>query len=194
MAASVRHTYGKNSIIVTEGELSHSLYVILQGEVIAYVSDEDGNINIVNRLNEGDYFGELSLIDGGPRSASVEAVTQCQMLILSRTDFLTYLEANPKVAIRLLEGMGQRMRNTTLHAKELALMDVFGRIASVLRKSATEEDGVLITPPLTQQAIADEVGASREMVSRILKDLRIGGYIDTIEKRIVIKKRIPDRW
>lgn len=192
-AAAVR-AFGKHSIVVTEGDLSNSLYVILRGEVKVYVSDEDGNLNIINRLGAGDYFGELALIDEGPRSASIEAVTHCQMLILSRPYFLTYLEEHPAVAIQLLQGMVQRLRNTTEHAKGLALMDVYGRIAHVLLKSAVEENGTLITPALTQQDIANEVGASREMVSRILKDLRAGGYIDLEGKRIVIKQRIPDRW
>lgn len=193
-AASTVRTFGKNSIVVTEGDVSNSLYVILKGEVKVYVSDEDGNLNIINRLYAGDYFGELSLIDEGPRSASIETVTQCQMLILSRPYFLAYLEAHPTVAIQLLQGMAQRLRNTTHHAKGLALMDVYGRIANVLLKSAAEENGLLITPSLTQQEIANEVGASREMVSRILKDLRAGGYISLEGKRIVIEKRMPDRW
>ena len=189
-AATVR-TYRKNSIIITEGDSSSSLYLILDGEVKVFVSDEDGRTNIVNRLGPGDYFGELSLIDGAPRSASIEALTPCRISILTRPFFVDYLEAHPRVAIRLLEGMVQRLRRTTDHAKGLALMDVFGRIASVLLKSAAEEGGRMITPPLTQQDIADQVGASREMVSRILKDLRAGDYISMDGKRFVIKKDIP---
>ena len=192
--ASVTRTFNKNSIVITEGDSSNSLYIILSGEVKIYVSDADGKTNIVNRLGPGDYFGELSLIDDEPRSASVEAVSKCKMSILSRQDFVGYIEQHPHVAIHLLKGIGQRLRNTTNHAKNLALMDVFGRIAHVLLQAAHEEDGRLITPPLTQQDIADEVGSSREMVSRILKDLKSGGYISMDGKRIVINKRIPDRW
>jgi CRP/FNR family cyclic AMP-dependent transcriptional regulator len=193
-AASTIRTYSKNSIIITEGDVSSSLYIILNGEVKVFVSDEDGRTNIVNRLGPGDYFGELSLIDQEPRSASIEAVTKCRMSMLSRQYFVGYLEANPHVAIRLLEGMAQRLRRTTDHAKGLALMDVFGRIAGVLLKSASDQDGRMITPPLTQQDIADQVGASREMVSRILKDLRAGDYISMDGKRFIINKAIPDRW
>lgn len=193
-AASTIRSYNKNSIILTEGDTSSSLYIILSGEVKVFVSDEDGRTNIINRLGPGDYFGELSLIDEQPRSASIEALSKCQLSILTRPYFISYLEANPRVAIRLLEGMGARLRITTDHAKDLALMDVFGRIANVLLKSAREEDGQMITPPLTQQDIADQVGASREMVSRILKDLRTGGYITLDGKRIIINKSIPDRW
>lgn len=193
-AASTVRTYPKNSIIITEGDVSNSLYVILSGEVKVFVSDADGRTNIINRLGPGDYFGELSLIDERPRSASIETLSKCQLSILSRQYFVSYLEANPRVAIRMLEGMGQRLRLTTDHAKDLALMDVFGRIANVLLKSAADEDGRLITPPLTQQDIADQVGASREMVSRILKDLRAGDYISLEGKRIIINKSIPERW
>ena len=193
-AASAIRTFSKNSIVITEGDTSNSLYVILSGEVRVFVSDEDGRTNIVNRLGPGDYFGELSLIDDEPRSASVETLSKCRMSILAREYFVNYLVDNPRVAIRLLQGMGQRLRNTTNHAKDLALMDVFGRIASVLLKSASDEDGRLITPALTQQEIADQVGSSREMGSRILKDLRAGNYITMEGKRIVINKSIPNRW
>jgi len=193
-AASVVRTFSKNSIVITEGDSSSSLYVILSGEVKVFVSDEEGKTNIVNRLGPGDYFGELSLIDEEPRSASVEALSKCRMSILSRQYFVQYLEQHPRVAISLLKGMGRRLRNTTGHAKNLALMDVFGRIASVLLNAASDEDGRLITPALTQQDIADQVGSSREMVSRILKDLRAGEYIALEGKRIVIRKNIPDRW
>jgi CRP/FNR family cyclic AMP-dependent transcriptional regulator len=193
-AASVVRTFNKNSIVITEGDLSSSLYVIQSGEVKVFVSDRDGKINIVNRLGPGDYFGELSLIDEGPRSASVEALSKCRMSILSRTDFISFIEQHPRVAVSLLKGMGRRLRNTTDHAKNLALMDVFGRIAQVLLQAAVEEGGRLITPSLTQQDIADAVGSSREMVSRILKDLKAGNYISLEGKRIVINKRIPERW
>jgi len=193
-AASVVRTFSKNSIVITEGDSSSSLYVILSGEVKVFVSDEEGKTNIVNRLGPGDYFGELSLIDEEPRSASVEALSKCRMSILSRQYFVQYLEQHPRVAISLLKGMGRRLRNTTGHAKNLALMDAFGRIANVLLNAASDEDGRLITPALTQQDIADQVGSSREMVSRILKDLRAGEYIALEGKRIVIQKNIPDRW
>lgn len=192
--ASVVRTFNKNSIVITEGDSSNSLYVILSGEVKVFVSDADGKINIVNRLGPGDYFGELSLIDEEPRSASVETVSKCRMSILSRSCFIDYIEQHPRVAVSLLKGMGRRLRHTTDHAKNLALMDVFGRVAQVLLRAAVEEQGRLITPPLTQQDIADAVGSSREMVSRILKDLKSGGYIAMEGKRIVINKRIPDRW
>jgi len=193
-AVAVVRTFNKGSIVITEGDTSSSLYVILSGEVKVFVSDEDGKTNIVNRLGPGDYFGELSLIDAGPRSASVEAVSQCRLSILARNYFVDYVEQHPQIALSLLKDMGQRLRATTGHAKNLALMDVFGRIASVLLQAAREEGGRLITPALTQQDIADEVGSSREMVSRILKDLRAGNYISLEGKRVVINKNIPERW
>jgi len=193
-ATSVVRTFNKNSIVITEGDTSSSLYLILGGEVKIFVSDEDGKTNIINRLGPGEYFGELSLIDEEPRSASAEAVTKCKISILSRKYFVDYIVQHPRVAVSLLKGMGQRLRKTTDHAKNLALMDVFGRIANVLLQAAEEEDGRLITPALTQQDIADEVGSSREMVSRILKDLRAGNYISMEGKRVVINKSIPEHW
>jgi CRP/FNR family cyclic AMP-dependent transcriptional regulator len=193
-AAAVVRSFPKNSIVITEGDDSSSLYLLLSGEVKVYVSDEDGNSNIINRLGAGDYFGELSLIDAEPRSASVATLTACKMSIISRAVLFDNLESNPRIAIALLQGMVQRLRTTTDHAKSLALMDVYGRIAHVLLTEAVKEDGRLITPPLTQQDIADRVGSSREMVSRILKDLRAGNYIALDGKRIIINKTIPDHW
>ena len=193
-AAAVVRSFPKNSIVITEGDSSSSLYLILNGEVKVYVSDEDGNTNIINRLGAGAYFGELSLIDAGPRSASVATLTSCKISIISRAVLFDYLESTPRVAIALLQGVVQRLRATTDHAKSLALMDVYGRIAHVLLTEAGEVDGRLITSPLTQQDIADRVGSSREMVSRILKDLRAGRYISLDGKRIIINKAIPERW
>ncbi|WP_158675235.1 Crp/Fnr family transcriptional regulator [Thiohalobacter thiocyanaticus] len=126
-AASTVRSYRKNSIIISEGDASSSLYLVLDGELKVYVSDEDGRANIINRLGPGDYFGELSLIDEQPRSASIEALTRCRLSVLTRAYFIDYLETHPRVAIRMLEGMGERLRRTTDHAKSLALMDVFGR-------------------------------------------------------------------
>jgi CRP/FNR family cyclic AMP-dependent transcriptional regulator len=119
---------------------------------------------------------------------------KCKIAILSRDYFVEYIERHPHVAISLLKGMSQRLRVTTDHTRNLALMDVCGRIASVLLQEAVEENGRLITPALTQHDIADRVGSSREMVSRILKDLRAGEYISMEGKRVVINKNIPDRW
>jgi len=192
--AAVVRSFPKNSIVITEGDNSNSLYLILSGEVKVFVSDEDGKTNTVNRLGAGDYFGELSLIDAEPRSASVATLTTCKMSIVSRAFLFDYIESNPRVAIALLQGMARRLRDTTDHAKNLALMDVYGRIARVLLTEASEENGQLITPTLTQQDIADRVGSSREMVSRILKDLRAGDYIALNGKRIIINKAIPERW
>ncbi len=193
-AAAVVRSFPARSIVITEGDTSSSLYLLLSGEVKVFVSDDEGRTNVINRLGPGDYFGELSLIDEGPRSASVETLTACRLMILSRAAFIDCITASPQVAVTLLQGAAQRLRKVTDHARSLALMDVYGRIARVLLDEAREEDGRLLTPALTQQDIADRVGASREMVSRILKDLRAGGYISLAGKRIVIDKSIPARW
>lgn len=193
-AAAVVRSFPKSSVVITEGDTSTSLYLILSGEVKVFVSDEDGKANILNQYGAGDYFGELSLIDAEPRSASVATLTACKMSIVSRDFLFDYVSSRPSVAIALLQGMAQRLRYTTDHAKNLALMDVYGRIARVLLNEAREEGGKSITPVLTQKDIADRVGSSREMVCRILKDLRAGDYITQDGKRIIINKTIPMHW
>lgn len=192
--AAVVRSFPKNSIVITEGDTSNSLYLILSGEIKVFVSDEEGKTNTINQLGPGNYFGELSLIDDEPRSASVATMSACKMSIVSRTVIFDYVESNPKVAIAIMQGMAKRLRETTVHAKNLALMNVYERTASLLQSEANEEDGQIITPALTQKEIADCVGSSREMVSRILKDLRAGNYIVQDGKRFIINKMIPKHW
>jgi len=192
-AQAVLRTFAKNTVVMVEGDPSSSLYVIVEGKIKIFVSD-DGKAVIVNMLGDGDFFGELSLIDQRPRSASAATLTQSRMAIISREVLVDYVHSHPEVAFALLEGIGGRLRQTTEHAKRLALMDVYGRVRELLLREAEQHDEQLLTKPLTQQQIADHVGASREMVNRILKELRTGGYIGMEGKRILIQKTLPVHW
>jgi CRP/FNR family cyclic AMP-dependent transcriptional regulator len=173
---AVRRNYPKNSVIINEGEHTDSLYVILSGKVKIFLTDEQQREVIVAIQGAGDYFGELVLLDEAPRSASVMTMEPSTLLLFSKGAFEHYLGNHPKIAISLMRGLAQRLRATTENVKSLALMDVYGRIARTLLQLAKQEDDhFVIHEKLTHQDLANIVGASREMVSRIMKDLARGG-------------------
>jgi CRP/FNR family cyclic AMP-dependent transcriptional regulator len=186
--------YNKNTIIINQNDETDSLYVILSGKVKVFVSGEDGREVLLNYQEPGEYFGEMSLIDRQPRAASVMTVEPSRLMVIARGDFLRCLASNPEIALNLIEPMSSRIRMLAENVSNLALLDVYGRVARTLLQNAVEEDGALKTGKLTQQDIADMVGASRAMVSRILKDLKTGGYIKIDKKRIIINQKLPSHW
>jgi CRP/FNR family cyclic AMP-dependent transcriptional regulator len=192
--AAVVRTFPKNTIVVTEGERSDSLYVILSGRVKVFLSDEHGKDLVINAQGPGEYFGELAL-DEGPRSASVATLEPCKMAVIANEVLRGFLASHPDAAVQLIRGLIARTRRMTESLKDLALLDVYGRVAKLLLELARERDGrLVIDERLTQQDIADRVSASREMVSRILKDLTTGGYIANEGGKILIQRRPPRAW
>lgn len=188
-------SFKKHAIVINQDDETYSLYVILSGSVKVYISGEDGREAVLNHQSAGDYFGDLALIDKQPRVASVMTTEPSRFMVISREDFLLCLSKNPEIAINLIKPMTSRMRMLAKNVSNLALLDVYGRVARVLLDQAEEqEDGEMITGKITQQEIADMVGASRAMVSRILKDLKAGGYISVDKKRISIHQKLPSRW
>lgn len=187
-------TYKKNTIVINEGDETDSLYVILSGSVKIFISGEDGREAVLNHQGPGEYFGEMALIDRQPRAASVMTLEPSRFMIISRGDFMRCLSSNPEIALNLIEPMSHRIRMLSRNVSTLALLDVYGRVARTLLDQAVEEEGVLRTGKLTQQEIADMVGASRAMVSRIIKDLKTGGYISIDKKRITINQELPAHW
>jgi CRP/FNR family cyclic AMP-dependent transcriptional regulator len=190
----IARSFPKNSIIVNEGDATDSLYIIMEGRVKAFVSDDEGREVILSTQGAGEYFGEM-VLDQGPRSASVMTLEPSRFLVVPKEDFREFVLKNPAFSVSLIEKLISRVRSLTENVKSLALMDVYGRVARLLLELANEVDGVLVIEErLTQQDIANRVGASREMVSRILKDLSIGGYIAQTRERIVLLKKPPAHW
>ena len=186
--------YPKNAVIVQEGDRSDSLYVILSGRVKIYLADEDGKELLLNTQGPGEYFGEI-ILDEGLRSASVMTLEPSKFSVVTRDQFNTFLAQNPDGALLLIRSLIHRIRELTKTVGNLGLLDVYGRVAKLLLELATEQEGKLvIAEPLTQQDMASRVGCSREMISRILKDLRTGGYIKMENDRIVIAKKPPRAW
>ena len=191
---AVTRTYPRNAVVLNEGDLTDSLYIVLEGRVKAYVADTEGKEAVLSTQGPGEYFGEM-VLDEGPRSASVMTLEPCRFLVVPKADFKDFLVRNPLFATRVIEKLIHRVRALTENVKSLALMDVYGRIARLLLELAETRDGKLVIEErLTQKDIASRVGASREMVSLILKDLTAGGYIKNEGKNIVIERTPPARW
>lgn len=191
----VTRNYAKNAILINEGDEANAMYIINSGRVRVFVNDSEGREFTLNTMDSGEYFGELSLLDDEPRSASVIAMEKSSISIIYKEDFNKALMASPSIAISLLKNLSHRVRSLTDNAKTLALQDVYGRIRKTLITLAEpEEDYHIIREKLTQQEIANRIGSSREMVARILKDLQLGGYIESEKKSIRILKKLPESY
>lgn len=187
-------SYPKQAIIVNEGDESDSLYLIMSGRVKIYLADEHGKELILAIKGPGQYFGEM-VLDGEARSASVMTLEPAQFAILSRADFKAFLLAHAEVALQLVHNLIRVARGLNQSVRNLAMLDVYGRVARILLQLAVERDGKLVIPErLTQKDIAARVGASREMINRILRDLTAGGYVSVQDGRITINKAPPARW
>lgn len=192
---AVTRVFPKNSVIINEGDISSALYVVVSGKVKTYLSDDKGNEVVLNTHGPGDYFGEMGLFDDAPRSASVVTLEKSTLSLISKSDFEECLRSNPKIALHVIRGVIRRLRTASENVRSLALLDVYGRVARLFLQLAEQHDGQLvINEKLTQQDIADRVGSSREMVSRILKDLKTGGYIQIEDRRITIMEKLPSSW
>jgi CRP/FNR family transcriptional regulator, cyclic AMP receptor protein len=193
-ARTVTRSYPKQAIIVNEGDESDSLYLILAGRVKIYLADEHGKELILAIKGPGQYFGEM-VLDEQPRSASVVTLEPAQFAILSRADFRAFLLTHAGVALQLIQNLIRMARGLNQNVRSLAMLDVYGRVARILLELAVERDGKLQIPEkLTQKDIAARVGASREMINRILRDLTAGGYVSVEDGRITINKAPPARW
>ena len=188
----VTRSFKKNTIIINEGDEANSFFIIVKGGVKIFLSNEEGKEIIINAQGPGDHFGELALLDGAPRSASVITTEKSTIGVISKEDFRNILAKNTDLALNLIRELTKRVRFLSDNVRTLALMDVYGRVAKVLLGMAVEEDGkMVINNRPTQQDIANHIGASREMVARILKDLSTGTYITIDGKRLVINEKLP---
>ncbi|MBX3133453.1 MAG: Crp/Fnr family transcriptional regulator [Gemmatimonadaceae bacterium] len=182
-------SYPKGSVILFEDDPGDSLFVVRDGRVKVVLVAEDGREVILGILGVGEHFGELALIDDQPRSAHVVAMEDSTLLVLRRDDFRRRVEQSPQVAWALLLELSRRLRRADEKIGSLVLLDVPGRIARVILDAADEAGGEVIEKPLTHQTIAHVIGASRETVSRAMREFVESGWISTEKRRI----RITDR-
>ena len=190
---AVQRRFPAKALIVQEGDEPDSLFIILEGRVKAYVSDDSGREMILSTMGPGEYFGEVAL-DEGPRSASVMSLEPCVLSVIPLADLDRFIRDNPAFASHFIHRLMTRIRTLTKNVGSLALMDAYGRVARLLLDSAVTKGGVQFVPErLTQTDIASRVGCTREMVSRILKDLVERRHISLEADRIVIHSVPPSR-
>jgi len=193
-AGGVVRSFPRNAVLINEGDAGDSLYIILTGKVKVYASNAAGREVVIDFHGPGEYVGEMSLA-GAPRSASVITVEPTTCAIVTRAQFRDFILAHPDFALHLIEKLIDRARRTTEAVKSLALSDVYGRLVRLVLTLAREVDGKLVVPEkLTQQDIAERIGASRDMVSRLMKDLVAGGYFSVADRTITVIKRPPPGW
>ena len=185
----VKRRFRRGEIIVEHGKKSNALFILLTGRARVLTSDSRGREVILAVLQPGDYVGEMSLIDNEPHSATVRAEVQTDMLILGRAEFARCLPENSSLSYAIMRGLVQRLRSADRQIESLALLDVYGRVARTLLDMAEMENGQkLIRNKVSRQDLAKIVGASREMVSRVMKDLEERGMVHTQENGSVIIK------
>ena len=193
IANSPHKVFPRNTIVVLEGEPAEALYVILEGQVRVFVADENGKEVELSVMGPGEYFGELMLAEQR-RTASVKTLTQARLCVIQRKDFEEAFAARPDIAVHVMQTLIHRIRVLTENISSLALMDVYGRVTRLLQESARTADGRITLPAMSQQKIAERVGASRSMINRILKDLTTGGYLKVGKDEIEILRSLPRRW
>ena len=187
-------SFAKNAVVVSEGDETDSLYILLSGRVKAYVSEEDGREVVLRTVGVGDYFGEM-VLDGGPRSASVMTLEPCRFFVIPRSDIEGLIDRNPAFARHLIHMLIAKVRSLTQKVLDLALKDIYGRFVKFFDENAIEQQGARVVPErLTQHDIAARIGGSREMVNRIVKDLTAGGYISVDSRQITVHKKLPSHW
>ncbi len=194
-ALGVQRRYRSRTVLIEEGDRGDTIYIVLQGRLRAFVSDARGREITLGYHGPGEYVGEMSL-DGGPRSASVQAAEPTLCAVVTRETMLRHIAAEPAFALGLIVRLIKRARLATESARSMALLDVYSRLRRLLEERAqAQPDGTrCIVERLTHQAIASEIGCSREMVSRLMKDLEAGEYIGTAARRVVLLRQMPVRW
>jgi len=186
-----RRSAPRASVIMAAGDQIDSLYIVISGRLKVMMSDSDGKEVILSLIGPGEFFGEMGLIDDSPRSASVITIEPCELLSITKRDFKKCLAENFEMSMAVMRGLVRRLREADRKIGSLALLDVYGRVARLLLDMAEDVNGQkVVTKRLPKQDIAKMIGASREMVSRVMKDLQMGGYIETRGSSIVLRDTI----
>lgn len=192
VAVANRRMYPKDAVVFFENDVGDAMFLIASGRVKVTILSDDGREIILSVLSDNDFFGEMSLLDNEPRSATAIALQETEFVVLHQKDFLAIVEKRPRVAINLLSVLSSRLRKADHQIGNLALHDVYGRVARILLEMASEsgarqEDGRVVFRRPTHQEIANRIGATRETVSRMMSDLHRQSYIEISGKNVVIQ-------
>ena len=186
--------FARNRFIIREGDRTNSIYIIHSGRVKVFLYGKNGKEIDLNVLGPGEYFGEM-VLDSGPRSASVMTLEPSELFIIPQAVFRDFVIKHPEFAMRLIVTLIHRTRGLLNSVRSLSSLNVYGRVARLLLDLATEEDGkLLIRGKLTKQEIANRIGASREMITRVFRELSLGGYIEMEKQKITIAMNLPEHW
>lgn len=192
---AIHRTYPKHTVIISEGDEAGPLFIILSGRVRVFLGDSLGKEVTLSVQEQGSYFGELSLLDDEARSASVMTVDKTVCGVIAKAEFRKWLSEYPDVAHSLLRGLTRRIRILTESVRGLALCDVYGRLSRLLYSlaEAGTEPPIIRDRP-SHQELANRIGSSREMVSKIMKDLVNGGYLSVEGRSLTIRRKLPAFW
>ena len=180
----------RGSVIMAAGDAIDSLYIVISGRLKVMMGDADGKEVILSLIGPGEFFGEMGLIDDSPRSASVIAIEPCELLSITKRDFRKCLAENFEIAMTVMRGLVRRLREADRKIGSLALLDVYGRVARLLLDMSENVNGQkVVTKRLPKQDIAKMIGASREMVYKVMKDLQVSGYIEVRGSTIVLRDK-----
>lgn len=183
----------RGQAVVRAGDRTDYVYFVLTGNLKVVVSDEDGREVILSILGQGELFGEMGMFGEQPRSASVIAVVPADLVMIAKNDFRQIMQENFEIAWRIMSNLAERLRNADRKIESLALMDVYGRVARLLIDMAEDVNGeTVVVRKISKQDIAKMIGASREMVSRVMKDLGQEGLIEETAQGIILRDRLND--
>lgn len=189
-------TFRRGLLLIQEGDLGSTLYIVRSGRLRAYAADPQGKEITLGIYGAGEYVGEMSL-DGGPRSANVETLETTTCSVITRETLLTYIAEEPGFALEMMARLIRRARLATESTRSLALIDVYGRAKHLLEELAgppAADGSRTLGERITHREIASHLACSREMISKLMKDLEIGGYVAKRDQRIVLVKPLPARW
>ena len=187
MRVAMLRAIPRNTVVLNAGDSTDNIYFVLSGTLKVQVSDEDGREVILSKLGQGELFGEMGVLDDHPRSATVIAVESSQVVVMGKADFKQCLVDNPDVSLFIMRNLTKRLRLADRNIESLALLDVYGRVARLLLESAETVDGrKVVTHKLTKQDIGKMIGASREMVSRVMRDLAAQGLIEERDGQLIL--------
>ena len=188
--AVIKRRFKRGEVLVEQGQKSNALFILLTGRARVMAADSRGREVILATLAQGDYLGEMSIIDNEPHSATVRAEVQTDVLMLGRTEFARCLAENTSMSLVMMRGLVKRLRQADRKIESLALLDVYGRVAHALLDFAEPDAQGLrvIREKISRQDLAKMVGASREMVSRVMKDLEERGLIETLDGGATVLK------
>lgn len=190
--AALRHA-ARGGVVLREGDSTDYIYFVVNGGLKVFVTDEEGREVILTRLGQGEMFGEMGVVDDHPRSATVQAIQGSDLVMIAKADFQRCLAASFDLSLAIMRGLSHRLRQADRKIESLALLDVYGRVARVLLDLARERDGQLVVEEkITKQDIGKMIGASREMVSRVMKDLQQRCLIEEEDGCIFLNERLDN--